>query len=60
VIIFSLLVAYLVATVLGKHLDAPIALAFLSIATGLVGVPSGWTLIKRDGSGRSSGSDRRS
>jgi len=58
-IIFSLLVAYLIAEAFGTRLDAPIALAFLSIATGLVGAPSGWLLIKRNGSsnGRSSGSD---
>jgi hypothetical protein len=49
VIIFALLVGYLVAQAVGKHLDAPIALAFLSIATGLVGAPSGWLVIKRNG-----------
>lgn len=48
-IIFALLVGYLVAQAVGKHLDAPIALAFLSIATGLVGAPSGWLVIKRNG-----------
>jgi hypothetical protein len=49
VIIFSLLIGYLIAQAVGRHLDAPIALAFLSIATGLVGAPSGWLVIKRNG-----------
>jgi hypothetical protein len=49
-IIFSLLVAYLTAEVLGKRLDAPLALTFLSIGTALVGAESGWVLLKRNGS----------
>ena len=48
VIVIALLVAFL----LGRPLDRPIALAFLGIATGLLGLPSGYSVVKRNGERR--------
>lgn len=49
VIIFALLVAYLVAEMTGNHLENPIALAFLAIGSGLIGIPDGVTVVRRGG-----------
>ncbi len=51
---FSLLLAFLVEDALGRRIDTTITLAFLTIATGLIGLPSGYSIVKRNGS--SSGS----
>lgn len=46
-IILSLLATFLTSQALNRHVDAPIALAFLGIASGLIGAPDGWIVVRR-------------
>jgi hypothetical protein len=49
VIVFALLILFLVSSALGKSVDHATTLAFLGIATGLLGIPAGWYLVRRNG-----------
>jgi hypothetical protein len=53
-IIVSILVSFIVDDALGRSPDTAISLAFLTIATGLVGIPSGYSIVKRNGSSNGS------
>jgi hypothetical protein len=44
-----LLFSWLVATFVHVTLDRTVTLAFLGLATTLVGGPSGWQLVRRNG-----------
>ena len=47
-IVIALLVAFLAGFATGRHLDTTLTLAFLGVASSLIGIPSGWQLIRRD------------
>ena len=47
-IVVALLVAFLAGFATGRHLDTTLTLAFLGVASSLIGIPSGWQLIRRD------------
>ena len=49
-IVLLLLVAFMISTFIGIVLNTTITLAFLGVATSLIGVPFGWELVKRNGS----------
>jgi hypothetical protein len=49
-IVLMLLVAFMVSTFVGIVLNTTITLAFLGVATSLIGVPFGWELVRRNGS----------
>ncbi len=46
-IILILLAAFMVSTFAHIKLDATVVLAFLGIATTLIGVPAGWNIVIR-------------
>ena len=47
-----LLVAFLISNFAGVSLDPTLTLAFLGVASGLIGLPSGWQLVRRNGNSR--------
>jgi hypothetical protein len=53
-IVFALLLAFLVEDALGHRINTTVTLAFLTIATGLIGLPSGYTIVKRNESSNGS------
>lgn len=48
-IVLILLVVFVIGFFTGVSLDRPITLAFLAFASGLIGLPSGWQLVRRNG-----------
>ena len=52
VIIIALLATFMVAFITAKPLNSSLTLAFLGVASGLIGLPSGWQLIRRNGASR--------
>lgn len=50
-IVLVLLVAFLIGFFAHIELDRTLTLAFLGIASGLIGLPSGWQLVRRNGEG---------
>ena len=51
-IVLILVAAFMVSTFAGIVLDRTLSLAFLGIASGLIGLPSGWQLVRRNGNSR--------
>ena len=49
-IVIVLLVAFLISVYTGVVLDKSLTLAFLGIASALIGLPTGWQLVRRNGS----------
>ena len=55
VIVFVMMVAFLLATLLGAQLDRSVVLSFLGIATGLLTTAGagGWVIMRRNGQDKS-------
>jgi uncharacterized membrane protein len=48
-IVLVLLIVFCIGFFAHVDLDRTITLAFLGIASGLIGLPSGWQLVRRNG-----------
>lgn len=46
-----LFLAFILATEFGRPLDRAVVLAFLGVSSTLIGLPSGWQLVRRNGNG---------
>jgi hypothetical protein len=49
VIVLALLIAFLIGQFTHRQPDRTLTLAFLGIASGLIGLPSGWMLVRKNG-----------
>jgi hypothetical protein len=48
-IVLLLFVVFVISFFTHTEIDRTITLAFLTVASGLLGIPSGWQLVKRNG-----------
>lgn len=51
-IIFTILVSFIWANIHDKSIDAPVSLAFLSLAGFLIGAHEGWQIVRRNGNSK--------